>query len=455
MTDLTIIVGLVFALFTGLVVAYRVARFRHIAFLDWSLLAMGGMYGAGWALVLAVTSTGNNPFWEPWIIGNSHLFLIHTACAIILAGAVWAGWIVSGSLLSARSTSVFGLVVPLVKRQVESPLKMCAWFMLLLAVLFQIVYSHAYGGLFGILEYSNLIRSGIFRVDNPWSFLKPLTGMAFISSFIFFGLALSARKRPWIGLLLSFIFSLYLLYSWLGRVGFLVYLVTFLLGYLFFRQQYRPLRLLVLGTLAFAFILVGAYYVSAALKLKYTEGLFNYLAKELSFPFASSLGHLGTGDIAYRWFMDLLAIPLYFLPSSLWTGWMTDVSQVNTALIMGAPKGEAGVTAGIPVDLITLGLLQASVPGIVGVGIFFGILIRLLQWLTDRIPHAGVRSVLGAYVGLRIAALGIFKAQPSALIKDHIALIIACGLIIVFLALPRIRWKRLCPRTPTVTATKS
>jgi hypothetical protein len=40
---------------------------------------------------------------------------------------------------------------------------------------------------------------------------------------------------------------------------------------------------------------------------------------------------------------------------------------------MGAPKSEQGVTGGIPVDLLTLGLMQASIFDIVVVGVIFGV----------------------------------------------------------------------------------
>lgn len=195
-------------------------------------------------------------------------------------------------------------------------------------------------------------------------------------------------------------------------------------------------------------IIVSAYYVSVWLNVKAADSLPDFVARELGFPFGSFFAQLGTGDHLFRAFKDFVVAPLFLLPSSWWSTWVEDVSQVNTALIMGAPKGEQGVTGGIPVDLLTLGLMQAHVLGIAVVGAMFGVLLRFVQGLLDRIPNPGVRAVFGAYAALKLAVLGIFYAQPALFVSGNFDFLTTALFITFFLYLPRLRWFPYRPELP-------
>lgn len=130
--------------------------------------------------------------------------------------------------------------------------------------------------------------------------------------------------------------------------------------------------------------------------------------------------------------------PLYLLPSSWWAQWVENISQVNTALIMGAPKGEQGITGGIPVDLLTLGLMQSHILGVAVVGIIFGSLLRVIQKLVDCIPNWGVKCLFQAYIAMRIAVLGIFYAQPALFISLNFPLLIVALVMVTVLKAPKI-----------------
>lgn len=440
LSDVAIVVALAFAVVIATAVLLRVKRLGRVVLLDWSLLAIAGVYGLGWALVILVTAAGNNPFWAPWILADAQYLLMHTAAAVVLSGFLWFGWVVAGGVSFSTRVAALRELEP--ERSPEAlyvRLHVCAWTALFVGVALQLTYSRAYGGLAGILDYANNIRSGILEIHNPWSFLKPLTGLVLFASFIFYGLILSpGRRRPWLGFVLSVGFSIYLLYSWFGRIGFLAYVATFALGHMLHRRR-SPVQVLLLGATILGAILVAAYYLSAALNLKFVEGFPAYLASELSFPFASFLGHLHEGPDRYRWFNDFAALPLYFLPSSLWADWFEDVSRINTILIMGAAKGEAGVTGAIPVDLLTLGLLQASMAGVAAVGTAFGMLLRACQSLIGWIPHAGARAVISAHLAIKLAVLGVFYAQPDLLVRENFYLMVGAVLLAVFVVGRRVR----------------
>ncbi len=110
------------------------------------------------------------------------------------------------------------------------------------------------------------------------SFLQPFGGLALFASFGFWGLWLSRRRGAGViaGFVFSFLFSLYILYSWLGRITFLVYLATLVLGTLLARRP-RPLRLLAGGGLVMLAIIVSAYYVSVWLNVKAADSLPDFL----------------------------------------------------------------------------------------------------------------------------------------------------------------------------------
>jgi hypothetical protein len=437
MTDLAIVLGLLFFLICVFFVVVHSSLMKKITLLDWSVLGMGGVYGIGWCVIAGVTEIGGNPNWENWILPYKDLYPVHTILAFVLLGSMWIGWLVFGSLTRARIQ-----VIPFTTSQNDYlRLLEAMWFLLIIAFIMQWLYTLAYGGFLGLLDYSRSIRSAIFPIENRLSFLRPFGGLALFASYGFWGLWLARYRRmaTLFGLILSIIFSFYILYSWMGRIGFLTYLMTFVLGMFLIRKP-RPLSLLVSGSMMLFTILLGAYFVSIWFNLKPSENFALFLARELSFPFGSFFGQLDYGENLTRWFKDLFVAPIYLLPSSLWSNWIENVGQVNTALIMGAPKGEQGVTGAIPVDLLTLGLMQASVYGIVVVGFIFGAFLRLAQHLINKFTNPGMHAVFEAYIAVKIAVLGVFYAQPALVVSGNFAFLFALIVIIFFVKMPRFKW---------------
>ena len=437
MIGFTIALGLTFFVVCLAFVLFHSLRVGRLTLVDWSILGMGGVYGVGWSIVVGITWSGGNPTWENWILPYTHFYPIHTALTFVLLAATYLGWLIFGSLFPRgrqRTTSVGSGV-----RNQEKSLLIAMWCLLIISFGMQWLYTLAYGGFLGILEYSRSIRSAIFPIQNRLSFLQPFGGLALFASFGFFGLWLSRYRRPavWSGLCLSLLFSLYILYSWMGRIGFLTYLATFVLGAILYRRP-RPFSLLFLGLGVLIAILVGVYCISIWLNLKPADNLLVFLVQELSFPFGSFFAQLDFGENLFRCFKDFIVSPVYLLPSSLWTQWVEGVSQVNTALIMGAPKGKQGVTGGIPVDLLTLGLMQMSVYGIPIVGAVFGALLRLIQYLLDNINNPGLRAVFEAYIAIKIAVLGVFYAQPELFVSGNFALAVSLIIIGFFSKVARI-----------------
>ena len=186
-------------------------------------------------------------------------------------------------------------------------------------------------------------------------------------------------------------------------------------------------------------MLVSAYLLSTYINLKPADSIIGFTARELSFPFASFFAQLDHGKNLHRFFYDFIVAPAYLLPSSVWSSLIEDVSQVNTALIMGAPKGQAGVSAGIPVDLLTLGLMQASVLGVPVAGMIYGLLLRAIQSFLDDLPDFGVKTTFTAFAALKISILGVFYSHPAHIVKGNFATVFSFLVIWVFLKVSPIR----------------
>jgi len=437
MFELTVIfAGLIFFSCTTLSWKYSAGK-GSMTLLSWAVVGIGLIYGLGWILVLLATRDGQNARWERWILPFENLFLVQNLSVIFLIAGIWAGWQTTRRVRvwSSRFSS---------KRLDFSDEKALtyAWALFALAVLFQWIYVSAYGGLLEYLDYSALIRSSIFEVENKFGFLRPFAGLAFFSSYLFWGLWKGRKTRLiiWIGLAVSFSFSLYVLYSWLGRVGFVAYLSAFFLAQALW-MGIAPARLMLGSILGGVILLFVLYGITNFLEIAEAGGFYSFVAKELSFPFGSFFAQLSLGEHLFRGFKDFLYAPVYFFPSSWWVDWIESVSDVNTIVIEGAKKGEQGVTGGIPVDLVTLGLMQASVFGVPVVGFLFGLMLSFLQGIVEGFRNPRVRLILLSYVSIKIAIVAIFYAHPAHVIVQNFDLIAFFLLLIVFSFFGRLRLK--------------
>lgn len=432
MLNSAIAAALIFLMVCFLTAMYQSHSFGRVRLIEWSALAMGGVYGGVWVLIILDTAAGRNPFWQKWLLPNVDLYLVHTLCSFIALGCAYLGWKVFGGILVRREAHG-----ELPSGDYSARLAFLAWVLLFVSAGMQFFYTKAYGGLLGVFEYANLMRAGVFTQDNPFSFLQPFGGLALFSSFIFLGLLLSGcrQARYFLGFFFAFLFSIYVLLSWQGRLGFLTYFAAIILGFLF-RLSVRPGVLIVGGGVLLVGMVVVSYEISSVLQIKASESLAFFIAKELSFPFGGFFAHLTFGDDLTRFFIDFLVSPFYVLPSSWWLGMFETVGQVNTELIMGAKKGDLGVTGAVPVDLLTLGLMQASIVGVAVVGFMFGGLLRTADHLLWKIPNVGVRSVLEAYVVVKIAVLSIFYAEPQIVVAGNFDLIVCAASLMVIKLLP-------------------
>lgn len=423
---------------------FRIRVRKRLDLVDWFVGTMGAINGVGYAFVIWATHSGRNPYWASWILPYNEYYWLFPILSLIAVMGVWLSATVAGSLRTNLLTIKHADLSPKSLSRIEK----LAWVLLLLGILSYWQYARAYGGFIALLNYSNLIRSGLFDVigiDNPWSFLQRLGGLVFFSSFLFYALVIERQLKNRtqilnaLGLVISLCFSLYVLYSWLGRVAIIAYLAVFPLSYIYYRHFRGHFRIHRMSVRLFFLILTIAIALPL-LSLWMTPGkssrdIFEFYARELSFPTVSFLSAIESDE--FRFCRDLLVAPLYVLPQRIWSGVIgyDTASDINTVRIYGYRKGEGGVTGGIPTDMVTFSYMQLGVVGVALMGILLGAALVWLEKLILQAPTTGLRAVFYAYCALMLSALTVLYADPQHIIRRNIHFIV--GIFTLFVFAPR------------------
>lgn len=439
--------GLCFASIIYCVTYLKFLRIKKLEFLDWFLISMATFNGIGFSFVVFYTNIGRNSYIHNQLILNfdvqmsiSYILL----CVLTLLSVVF-GWYIAAGVKKTTEKN------PPLKNHYNSNIKyqkkllLVAWLMLIISIFSYSLFTKAYGGFLNYLDFSSARRSGVFVVANPFSFLQRFGSLSFFSSFIFFSYLIDVEEKTYnkklnvVGFILSVGFSLYVLFSWEGRIGFLFYIATFFLGYILYtyKSAFAFIRKISLF-LIFSFIFL--IFIDTLLgRSGGNLGVIDLFVKELSFPFASFYSIFESGE--YRWFFDILTAPLLILPMKIWGGLLNidTASSFNTFLLLGARKGEAGVYGETPVDLLSFAYLQGSFLGLVVIGLMGGIGLYILQQLINKIPIKSFRSVISAKIILYIAIMTILYGDPQHILVRNFDII--CGFILILL-LSKVRLKK-------------
>lgn len=394
-------------------------REKRVSIAAISLMMVGVVYGLGSMTVLSATAAGLNPEWSDFIDPQSTTWPFHQMLAFLVFGSILLGYVVAKPAIPRE-----------IFRQSSHPkahrdLRRSFWWILIAAVLIQLAHTWDYGGPLAALDHGEAVRSSRPIAENRLSFLKPLASLAFFSSLGFYGLLLSGRRALPIatGFLIATAFSLYILYYWVGRMGFLIFLASFPLAWLTFRTK-SPALLVGILALAAPLGLAAIYFISNALGIKGGDSFLGFVAREISFPFGSFSAWMDAAEVPTRFFSDIMAMPIFALPERVWSNWIVPAGDLNTALINGAPKGEEGVTGAIPIDILTLGYLQFGGVGVGIVSALFGALLAFLDRALMSIPNRGVAHSLAAYVALKIGFMGVFYADTNQFVKSNLGLLL-------------------------------
>lgn len=414
--------GLIFTFIVAVIEYNRIfLSKKKLENLDFFLATLALFNGLGYAFVFWGTGQGLNTFiWTARIESYDPASIsIYFALNILLSAAVITGWSIAYRLTKKTQDDRHLYS----EKNIYSGINKLAWFLLFTAVAAYILYSKAYGGFGGLLKYSKLIRSGILTVYNPFSFLQRFGAFSFFSSFLFFSMIMdknSYRDKGKVGITgftLSFLFSLFVLYSWEGRIAFIVFLLSFVLAVVLYRYA-SIIRLMRIFLIIFILGLLLIIAVDRLLKRSPGDlSVTSLFVKELSFPSAAFISQFKSNS--YRWFKDILIAPAYLLPSRIWRNMLglDTASMQVTYEFWGAYKGEAGITGSIPVDLLTFSYMQAHIAGVVLTGLLTGAVLFGLQRLQDNIPVKGVRAVISSNIILNFIILLVPYGEPYHIIS--------------------------------------
>jgi hypothetical protein len=434
MVNSVIFVGGVFLTIVVYLALYiRINNNKRFQMIDWFLLSLSTFNGLGFTFVYLATSKGfNSSLWEQYVnLYDNSTATIYLISTFLLGLSALFGWtffrVVKKHSITRKNDYYFA------EDQLDTYIiktKYLAWIMLFVSVISYALYSSAYGGFVGLAKYSMAIRSGVMIESNPYSYFEKFGGFSFFSSFIFFGLiidkSVNKRKRKLcvLGCISAFIFSLYVLYSWAGRIGALIYIATFIFGYILYNYKSvtKLIKRLFLFTIALPPSLIGIN--SILCRSNENIGVIDLFAKELSFPFASFIVQFNQNN--YRLFKDIFVAPLFIFPQRIWSGILNIevASSYNTYIFFGTRKGVSGVTGSIPVDMLTFSYMQASIIGIVIVGFLWGGLLFYLETLCRKIHLNGVRQLIYANLVLNVAILSVLYGDPQHIVIRNFAIIV-------------------------------
>ena len=427
------IVGVVFFLGCSVFTLYHSKRVGSFTTLHFSIVGLATLYGLGLPLVVH-GAWRYHPKGSNFLLESYDFIVLHTAFATVALAGIFVGWKLFASW-GRRSAATF------FNRTSEMVVVPWLFVMLAIAVIAMYFYTRDYGGFIGYFSYSRLIRSAHFDlVDrSSFSFLKPFGGFATISVIGFWGLILSGNRRLlyYLGFLLSFVVSGYVLLAFSGRLSMLMFISIFPISFAIYRRA-KPLTWSLLLPISAPLAVVGIFYISSFFELKSDVNLEKFVVSEVSFPFIAFFAQFQDGD-KFQFFYHLFVAPLYLLPSTFVGDWLSTASQVNTEIIHGAAKGVGGVTAGMPVDLITFGLMQFHVLGVFIYAMVFGCMLRGLTCVAGSFASRGMASAFSAYVAIRVGIFGAFYADPKHFIEGNFAFI---ATLLAILAFRSVRLKR-------------
>lgn len=445
-TIVATLLGISFSALVYYIISFRFSKNKNLELIDWFLLALGTFNGVLFSFVVITTLSGKNASPIFTLVISKLTFLNISSYIffnILILVCVSFGWSFTKLLNKKCKIKKFSNEY---KDNYLNKLVFFSWFLLIVSIFSYWLYVKAYGGFLEYIPYSRAIRSGVFTIRNPFSFLQRFGGFAFLSSYLFFSFILDRTKRKksfYFGFIISFLFSTYVLYSWVGRVSFVIYLGTFLLGLTL--NNYRSILNF---TKRIIYLLVGLFIVlvSADTLLRRSSGqygLFEILSKELSFPLVSYLSVVQSAH--YRWFIDLIIFPFYILPMRIWSGLLgiETASSYNTFLLLGKRKGETGVFGELPLDFLSFSYLQANILGVIVVSLVFGIFLFLLQRSLNKIPLTNVRSIISANVILNIAVISVLYADPQHIIAANFPIIMGFIIFVIFFKIKAIKFKRI------------
>ena len=323
--------------------------------------------------------------------------------------------------------------------QVAFKLAIGGWLLLCISIASYWLYSQAYGGFISLWANALYLRAGLLGSGpdvNPWSFLGKLGGLSFVASFAFWAIIMAFPRHKFaffatsvVGFIISSIFSLYVIYTWFSRSHFIFYVMAFIFSYYVYKDR---LRLEKREFFRIVFVILVMFVLFYAISIKTKGIIYAEFIERFKFDTNVRIRPLFVllDSPEYRWFQDIIYIPIYFLPQRLWRENFVTASDVITIKMMGGRKGEADVTGAMVIGIVPLSFMQCSVIGVVILGLLWGVFLKFIDvWFLTKLPP-GFGEIMYAYVAFRFVVSSVWNAGPQVVIYNHIDVII--GMVFMF-----------------------
>lgn len=384
-----------------------------------TLMYMGLIYGGIFPLAIKNANEGifENGQFITKMIDYTPLYTVASFLGVI---GIYAGWRNVSHKKISHFTNYFNT-------STAKSLTTCFYIMIIISIATQYLYTRDYGGFIGFLEINRFVRSGAtyYYTLSQFSYLLPFGGFSIIAFYGFFGLFLSGKRNLLIviGMMLSGALAAYFVLASAGRVTILAPIAIILFSILLNSRNSRR-SLFFLSLFSAPLALLSFYLLSNFLDLKGAQNAEEYLLRETSYIFVSFFAQLGQGE-HFHLFKDVFLSPAYLLPERITYSWLKDASVINTILIYGGEKGEFGITGGVPTDLLTFGLMQLHLLGVIIYSFIIGYALRLATCLSTSFKFRGLSCVFLSYVMIRLGIFGVFYAFPKHIITENFAAIVA------------------------------
>ncbi len=281
---------------------------------------------------------------------------------------------------------------PSTNNYTDKTLFISAFIMLAAGMVSLWLWTRAFGGISGILEYASELRSGVdVGIENRYTIFKRFCPLLLFSNIIFWALAL--KNRSIVSLLLSLfatIFSLAYLMANDGRAPLAMHFVALFWTYLSFRKRKSDVERKP------NYILIAIIAVIAIFVMHNYDSIYSSISEgsdlELSFDILSSVReefswtvrniqavHLAMEDtnFMFRLPIEIISGICGILPSSLRPDWAVKLGTINTSYwVQGASVTYYGER---PTDMITTGIYTMNYLGVFLLPMFYGMIYRKLD----------------------------------------------------------------------------
>lgn len=301
-------------------------------------------------------------------------------------------------------------------------------FILLIGCICNYLFYRAYGGYFNYLPYATMVRAGVVVLDNPFTFLSPLRGCIGIACLLSFAAMIKSKRNffPYFFIfVISFVLTILNFYANRGRLSIIRFFLCMVLIVFFTRnKRYRISFKLVFSILVLAIISIFMLnIVGNMMGRNVGDSIIQSLCFELSFPFVSFKLELSNLSIdSYRYFIDILGIGLYMLPTRVWSGLIGHTSsQVNTNFFVGSYQTTGGE---IPVDIVSFSFMQFGVFGVVFVALITGWFFRQVFRKTSSSNSVELKSYLLVVFFVNFMINDIYYADTKGIAQNLLPLLL-------------------------------